>query len=150
MLEELETKIFRPAAVLPRFARSVHTLAPDQTLGDMLRRIRDDGYARYPVYGPEGFVGLLTTKGISVWLASAIEESDLEAAFEQVTVADLLESDSRRERVAFVGRDALVDDVDRMFDERRPLEAVLVTEHGRLHEQPLAMICPGDLVGSNG
>ncbi|MHC5023653.1 MAG: CBS domain-containing protein [Planctomycetota bacterium] len=143
-LERIERKLSAPDRVFPRFERTVRTLAPDSTLADALGLIRDDGFSRYPVYGREGFVGLLTANGVTRWCADQLHGGHLEVDATAVHVADLLEADHHRENVAFVARDALVDDVDEMFSDTT-LEAVIITEHGRTHEKPLGMICPPDV-----
>lgn len=143
-LEAIEQRLLAPQRVIPRFARPVQSLAPESTLADALDLIRDDGHSRYPVYGDGSFAGLLTTNGVARWCAGQLKEGRLEIDARAVRVADLLAADHRREQVAFVARDALVDDVDEMFTEQT-LEAVIITEHGRPHEKPLGMICPPDV-----
>jgi hypothetical protein len=44
-----------------------------------------------------------------------------------------------------VARDALIDEVDDLYSGKQPLEAVIVTEHGRPSERPLGIICASDV-----
>lgn len=144
-LERIEQKMFSPERVLPRFQREVRTLGPDDTLARVMSLIRDDGYSRYPVYGREGFIGLLTANGVARWCARQTKNDRLEVELSSTPVSDVLEIDHRREAVVFVSRDSFIDDVEERFREQEPLEAVIVTEHGKVHQQPIGLICPADI-----
>jgi CBS domain-containing protein len=146
-LERIEQAAFSPEKVLPRFAAQVITLRPEQSMVDAWTLMRDDGFTRYPVYDDAEFVGLLTSNGFARWVASRLKGAIIEFDAGQVRVADLLAKDHRRERVRFVSRDVLIDDVDELFAEVKGLEAVIITEHGKPHERPLGMICPSDIAG---
>ena len=146
-LERIEQQMFSPERVVPRFQREVRTLAPDDSVAHVLSLIQDDGYSRYPVYSREGFVGLLTPNGVARWIASHMKGNRLEVDVAAAPVSDVLAADHRREAVAFVSRDAFIDDVEEQFREQRPLEAVIITEHGKVHQQPIGLIGPGDLAG---
>jgi predicted transcriptional regulator len=147
-LERVEQRMLDPERVIPRFQRKVLTLAPDQSLAQTWNLVRESGYSRFPVYDKEGFVGLLTTNGFTQWCASRFQGSKLEIDASAVSVAEVLAVDSRRDRVAFVSREALVDDVDDLYSQRGEagrLEAVLITEHGKRHERPIGLICASDI-----
>lgn len=144
-LERIEKELFSPERVVPRFERNVTALSPDQSLAEVLDLLRDDGYSRYPVYANEGFVGLLTSNGIARWAAGHVTGGRLEIDLNEVKLADVLAEDHRKDRVAFVSRDALIDDVDDRFSHEKHLEAVLITPSGKPHEKPIGMICAPDI-----
>jgi predicted transcriptional regulator len=144
-LEQIEKELFSPERVVPRFERKVITLSPDQTLAEVLDMLRDDGYSRYPVYAKEGFAGLLTSNGIARWAAGNVKQDRLEIDLSTVKLADVLMEDHRKDRVAFVSRDAFIDDVDDLFTREKQLEAVLITPSGKPHEKPIGMICAPDV-----
>jgi predicted transcriptional regulator len=144
-LERIEKHLFSPERVVPRFEKKVVTLSPDQSLADVLDLIRDDGYSRYPVYANEGFVGLLTSNGIARWAAGHVKQHRLEIDLSSVKLSDVLEQDHRRDCVAFVSRDVLIDDVDDLFTQEKHLEAVLITPGGKPHEKPIGMVCAPDV-----
>lgn len=149
-LEEIERRMFSPPQVLPRFKRHVTTLTPDQSLSDVFALIRHDGYSRYPVYDRGTFVGLLTSNGLARWGAMHVVGGRLEADLREVRVSDVLGADHRKDHVAFMPRDGFVDDAVQLYRDNPRLEAVIITEHGRASEQPLGMMCAGDLAGLNG
>jgi CBS domain-containing protein len=144
-LEKIEQRILDPERVIPRFERNVLTLAPDTTLAEAWNLVRDSGRSRFPVYGREGFIGLLTSNGFARFCADRVVDGRLELDATKVQIADVLQADHRKDQVAFVGRNALVDDVDGLYSRKEPLEAVLITEHGKLSERPIGMICAADV-----
>lgn len=144
-LEEIEDRMFSPPSVNSKFVKKVTILQADQSLNDVLELIRSDGYSRYPVYDGKSFVGLLTTNGLARWFASHVNGGTLDHNLQTVSITEVLKSDHRKEAVAFVTKKALIDDVEAMFIDRHPLEAVIITEHGRTHEMPLGLIGPADI-----
>lgn len=149
-LERIEKSAFWPEKVLPRFTAKVVTLRTDQTLAEAWALVRDDGYSRYPVYETDSsnrrsFIGLLTANGFARWCAAQLKGTRLNVDAGQVRVADVLAKDHRRDNVEFVSAETLIDDVDQMFREIKPLEAVIVTRHGGRDEPPLGLICGADL-----
>ena len=144
-LEKIEQRMFSPESVNSKFVKKVTVLQSDQSLNDVLKLIRSDGYSRYPVYDGKSFVGLLTTNGLARWLASHVNDGIVDSNLQTVSISEVLEADHRKEAVAFVTRKALIDDVETMFTNRHPLEAVIITEHGRTHETPIGLIGPADI-----
>lgn len=147
-LEHVEKAVFSPERVLPRFQREVVSLHTDQPILDAWQLMRDDGYSRYPVYDRRnggGFSGLLTSNGLARWTASQLKGPTLSVDTSKVSVGDVLDKDHRKQSVVFVARNALIDDIDELFREHTPLEAVIITESGKPHEKPLGMICATDI-----
>ena len=144
-LEKIEQRIVAPERVTPRFQKVVLTVEPDTTLDETWKKISDTGVSRFPVYGREGCLGLLTSNGIGRWCAKQVKSGRLEIDARSITVSEVMTEDTRRERIAFVARDALMDDVNDLYSGKKPLEAVIVTEHGRPSERPLGIICASDV-----
>jgi glycosyltransferase involved in cell wall biosynthesis len=90
-------------------------------------------------------LGLLTSNGIARWAAGNVKQDRLEIDLNTVKLADVLMEDHRKDRVAFVSRDAFIDDVDDLFTREKQLEAVLITPSGKPHEKPIGMICAPDV-----
>ncbi|MCH7848837.1 MAG: CBS domain-containing protein [Planctomycetes bacterium] len=144
-LEAIEQRMFSPPSVSPQFVRKVITLRADQSLVDVLELVRNDGYSRYPVYEDKRFVGLLTTNGLARWMAEHAKTGRLDVDLREVSIEEVVAADHRKDSVAFVARSALLDDVDAMFSDHKPLEAVIITEHGKPHETPIGLISPADI-----
>jgi len=120
-------------------------LQANQPLADAWRLVREDGFSRYPVYEQNRFVGLLTSNGFARWCAQQLKGTKIDVDTADARVGDVVAFDHRREAVEFVSREALIDDVEQLFREARPLEAVLITEHGRPDQSPIGMICAQDM-----
>jgi len=146
-LERVEKEVFSPERVTPRFARRVMTVRPDQSLADVWRLVHQDGFSRYPVYGDGGFVGLLTSDGFLRWCAAQMNGTRLDVDASSVRVEDVLEKDHRKAAVVFVSRNALIDDVEDVFAQTKPPEAVIITERGRPDERPIGLVCAADIAG---
>ena len=146
-LERIEQAMFSPERVDRKFQRPVTILTPAQTLAEAFALIRDDGYSRYPVYGDDGFIGLATANGFARWVAGQFAGGQVEFDPTTVTIETILEMDHRKDLVVFISRDALVDDVVQIFADRKPLEAVIITENGRMHEKPLGLVSAMDIAG---
>lgn len=145
-LEEIERSLFAPERVVPKFQCAVRTVDADDSLSDVADAIRTTGFTRFPVYRSGSFLGLLTSDGLVREFAGKVTGGRLEVQLGEVRVADALEVDRRRERTAFVSRETPVDDVEVLFRENPRLEAVIITEHGRLTEKPMGLITPSSVL----
>lgn len=147
-LERIETLLFSPEQVLPRFERDVQTLEADQSLAEAWQLVRDDGYSRYPVYDHREFVGLLTSNGFARYAASQLDASGtLHLDASAIPVRDVLGADHRRDHVEFVRPQTLIEDVAQSFVRNPRLEAVFITRNGKSHEKPMGIICAPDIAG---
>lgn len=144
-LEHIEQQILAPERVEKRFLRHVLTLQPDQSLAEAFHMVQGNGYSRYPVYDKSRFVGMVTANGFTRWVAGQMKNSHIHIDAAEVRIGDILDRDHRRDRATFVSRNALLDDVEQLFEKNKALEAVIITEHGREDEQPIGMICPADV-----
>lgn len=145
-LERIESLMFSPEKVMPRFEREVLTLRADQPVSEAWQLVRGDGYSRYPVYDGGAFVGLLTSNGFARYCADRIaDDGTLHIDTQAVTVAEVLKVDHRRDLVEFVHGNTLIEDAAQMFTRNPRLEAILITEHGKSHHEPVGMICAPDI-----
>jgi CBS domain-containing protein len=103
-LEKIEQRIVAPERVTPRFQKVVLTVEPETTLDETWKKISDNGISRFPVYGREGCLGLLTSNGIGRWCAKQVKGGRLEIDAKSVTVGEVMTADTRRERIAYVAR----------------------------------------------
>ena len=148
-LEDIERRLFSPDTVIPKFQRKVQRLQSDDSLARAWELMRDTGFTRFPVYENGSFIGLLTSNGFSRWCAKhASEKGKLNVNANEIEVREVLAADHRREFAAFTAADTPVDDVAVMFRENPTLEAVIVTEHGRLTQKPIGLICASDILSA--
>ena len=144
-LEQVDSLLAAPNRLLPRFARSVTRLAAHRSLAETLELVRSTGYARFPVYEGEEFLGLLTANGIARFIAGLELHEGCTGDLREVTVGEVLERDHRRDLVRFLSEFATLDEAILAFSADHRLDCVIVTKDGTAHRPPLALITSRDL-----
>ena len=128
--EQFHIRLTQPPRAIPTFQRAVAMVRPEHSLQHVLSLVNEHDYSQFPVYGDDGFHGLLTENGITRWLARHVTEQLELVDFNEVTVSEVLGTEENREDVMFVGRNTPVPEIKEFFAERRLLEAVLITTRG--------------------
>lgn len=146
-LHSCRTRLMKPECVIPVFQRDVKTVSADDSLAHVLKLVRDTNFSQFPVMGAHGFRGLLTENGITRWLAEHVGSSMSLVEFDDITVAQALADEEKRQNARVVARNARVDDVIAMFAANRLLEAVLITETGKVAERFLGIATRWDVLG---
>lgn len=144
-LEQVDAMLAAPNRLLPRFARAVTRLDADRSLADTLALVRTTGYARFPVYRGDEFLGLLTANGITRHVAGLELRDGCTGDLRTVTVGEVLERDHRRDLVRFLPEFATLDDAIHAFASDHRLDCVIVTRDGTAHRPPLTLITSRDL-----
>jgi hypothetical protein len=144
-LEQVDSLLAAPNRLLPRFARPVTRLDADRSLADTLGLVRSTGYARFPVYRGEEFLGLLTANGIARFVAGLELRDGCTGDLRKVSVGEVLERDHRRDLVRFLPEYASLDDAIHAFASDHRLDCVIVTKDGSAHRPPLTLITSRDL-----
>jgi hypothetical protein len=144
-LEQVDTLLAAPHRLLPRFARPVLRLDAGRSLADALELVRTSGFARFPVYRDDAFLGLLTANGITRFVAAQDLRDGCTGDLRTVTVGEVLERDHRRDLVRFLPEYASLDDAIHAFVSDRRLDCVIVTQDGSAHRPPLTLITSRDL-----
>ena len=145
-LTEFKNRLVAPERVIPRFAKSVVTISPADTLTRVLREIARRDFSQFPVYEQSRFKGLLTENGITRWLAKHIQRTFSLVDLEEAYVFELLREEEQRNNYHFVDKSFPVEEARRMFREREQLEAVLITERGQRAEPPLGLVTRWDML----
>ena len=97
-IESIESQIIEPEKVIPKFYGSVQTFQLTDFLSDLLKLVDEKKYSQFPIYEGNRFKGLLTTNGITNWLAQNINEeiiSITEATIEEMMYKILCKQISR-------------------------------------------------------
>jgi predicted transcriptional regulator len=145
-LAAIKKRLIAPEPVIPRFAKSVVTISPVDTLAHVLREISVREFSQFPVYNSGKFKGLLTENGITRWLAKHVQRTLSLVDVEEVYVSDLLREEEQRNNYHFVAKIFPVEEARRMFREKEQLEAVLITAAGQRSEPPLGIITRWDML----
>jgi predicted transcriptional regulator len=140
-----------------QFPKEVDTVTSDETLSNVLGRMRDKDFSQFPVYDGRDFKGLLTENGVVQWLAesifggkSVVESYDITSRkilLQSTSVKEVLKKDENRVNVIFVENILTVREVRQHFSENNVLEAILITENGRSDEELLAIATRWDMAG---
>jgi predicted transcriptional regulator len=134
------------ARVLPKFSKKVETVAPQDSLASVLRKITELSFSQFPIYSGTTCKGLLTENGITRWLADHVTNELSIVELEEVAVRDVLSKEEKRKNWEFVSRVESVESVRGLFTDKKLLEAVLITDSGSDRESPLGIVTRWDVM----
>ena len=151
LIERIASELTDPDKVIPRFAKDVVYVKPDETLSRILSLVYRHRYTQFPVYETgRGVSGLITYNGIVNWLAQNYREPSFSSL--DVTAKELLRFEDPRDNFRVVGQGADVYEVKEIFAQNvdrtsQKVNAVIVTGDGTHHAPLLGIITPSDIVG---
>lgn len=148
LIEHIEKLLSKPVTVGTSFAREVHTFQSNDTLSEVLRKVRDKKFKHIPIYEKDEFMGLLTASGIMRWLAATVEEETISR--EITTMDDMLKYERNGNTYRFIASNTSVYEAEEIFKNSvlsgHKLEALLITRNGRKDETLTGIITPIDLI----
>jgi CBS domain. len=138
-----------PRALTNHPRRDVRIARPSEPISAVLSVVRKYRYSQLPVYKASGeYVALLTTNAIACWLANQLEDPELGLAEDQ-PVSAVLPFIEPHEVAVHVARSITAAEAIEALSEGgsrgRPATALIVTQNGRPHEKPLALLAADDL-----
>jgi predicted transcriptional regulator len=139
-------RLINRASVIPTFQRKVETVSITHSLAHVLKIIAKRDYSQFPVYEGSGFKGLLTENGITHWLANHVNTDLSLIEMSEVYVKEVLPLEHARKNYQFVARNMRVDDVSDLFAINGALEAVLITDKGKVTEVLLGISTRWDMM----
>ncbi len=172
-LEAIDEELRKPIPLRSLAAREVVTVDSTDPIGKVLNLVHSKGFVRFPVRRDGRIVALLTASGIMRWIAShdlescaipaakgakkassgALDQSASNAdsdsivcAIASVSVGEALSRDHRKDEYAVLPRDATADDALSLWTKNPRLEAVILTEHGKIDEMPVGIATATDLI----
>lgn len=147
-IEYIDQLLARPILVGQVFRKNVITFQTTDSLKDVLDVIEERKYTQFPIYNGRDFRGLITTAGITNWLADVANHKI--AVHEMPTVEDILRYEKKRTNYKFISRYLTVYHAKELFKEGvengNRYEALLITEHGNPHQKLIGIITPLDLM----
>lgn len=150
-IEKIDRALAKPKLVGQVFQKNVLTFQSEDSLAYALDVIRKRKFTQFPVYEGNEFKGLVTTVGITNWLATNLTD-DYQIG-EMPTLGDILRHEKNRINYKFVSRFITVYDAEEIFkqgvERGKRFEALLITEHGKQHQKLLGMITPIDIMDVN-
>ena len=148
MIEDIDAKLSRPAIVGEMFKKRVKTFQTNDSLRHALNIIRTRKYTQFPVYAGDSFKGLVTTAGITYWLAKSMVNKELPKYMP--TLSNVLNFEKNQVNYKFIARSTSVYEAVEIFKEGvefgKRYEALLITENGKPHQKLLGIITPHDVM----
>jgi len=147
-IEYIDATLARPMLVGQMFRKRVLVFQESDSLKHVLKVIHQRKYTQFPVYFNKQFRGLITTVGITNWLASKMGGGYLPKGIP--TLHDILMHEKNRVNYKFVSRYITIYEAEEIFkqgvERGRRFEALLITEHGKPHQKLIGIITPLDIV----
>ncbi|WP_431811625.1 CBS domain-containing protein [Lysinibacillus sp. FW12] len=147
-IEYIDATLAKPMLVGQMFRKRVFVFQENDSLAHVLKVIRQRKYTQFPVYYNRQFKGLITTVGITNWLASKMGGDHLPKGIP--TLYDILMHEKNRVNYKFVSRYITIYEAEEIFkqgvERGRRFEALLITEHGKPHQKLIGIITPLDIV----
>lgn len=147
-IEHIDEIIARPKLVGQLFRKRVMAFQITDSLRYTLKVIRKRKYTQFPVYEGQQFQGLLTTVGITNWLASSMIQTNLPKTIP--TLRDILHHEKNDHNYKFISRYMTIYEAEEIFkqgvERGRRFEALLITEHGKPHQKLIGIVTPIDIM----
>lgn len=147
-IEHIDQVLAKPKLVGQLFRKRVLTFQTTDSLKHTLKAIRKQRYTQFPVYEGRKFRGLVTTVGITNWLATSVVSNRL--ASHIPTLKDILHHEKNTQNYRFISRYMTIYEAEEIFklgvERGRRYEALLITEHGRPHQKLIGIVTPIDIM----
>ncbi|WP_226670861.1 CBS domain-containing protein [Metabacillus litoralis] len=146
-IEKIARQLSAPPKVMKIATKTVVTLQSTHSIEYVIKTMATSSYNQFPIYQDHQFSFLLTEGALTNWLARHIKDGQINLT---KSTADELKGYEDEHNVSFVSKNMnileLEDLFEQFFQQKRKLEAVIVTENGSSNERPLGIITPWDLI----
>lgn len=142
-IEQIEEELKSPEKVYPLFKRDVIHFNSSDLFTNVLKTINEKKFTHFPIYKNKGLIGLLTEKGIAVWLANHVKDEPLN--MKNILIEEIVAEDKNRNNYLFIKTTMSVEVAADLMKNDCRLEALFITENGKVTESPLGIITPSDL-----
>lgn len=140
----IEKELTEPKKVASQFYRNVETFQMDHTLAQMLEKINEKGFTKFPVYDGANFRGLITEKGITMWFAKNIGQNPKEVLLKEVLTYEQVDN------YKFISADTTVLEAIDIYKGKvgngTRLQALLITKSGYPSKDLLGIITSLDIM----
>ncbi|ATJ83385.1 hypothetical protein ACFPTY_10215 [Halomonas beimenensis] len=142
-LDNIIQQIEKPALVVQHFQVPIREFDPDDSMVEVLHFLASQDFSQTFVR-VDGALRILTANTIQRWLGRNATDELIECT---VPVSQVMAYQELPGELRFASRQTtLVSALDAFDGEKHPhLAALVITEHGREHEKPLALLTPSDL-----
>ena len=147
-IEYMDSTLAKPTLVGQMFRKKVHVFQERDSLKHVLKVIHSRKFTQFPVYHKNQFKGLVTTVGITNWLATTMSRYQLPKHIP--SMHDILMHEKNKVNYKFVSRYITIYEAEEIFkqgvERGRRFEALLITEHGKPQEKLIGIITPLDIM----
>lgn len=149
MIEEIADELVKPKKLIPVFKKNVKVFEKKHSVMDVLTVIKEHGFSQFPIYEEGNFVGLITDRGITRWMANQLTISTEICLVGRV--ADVLSLEKNNRNYMFMNQDQTIYDAREKYNRHLDLynsrlEAILITDTGKANETLLGMATPYDII----
>ncbi|MEQ8791329.1 MAG: CBS domain-containing protein [Pirellulaceae bacterium] len=145
-VERIRDALLQPQLLHSLFHKVVVCCRPEDSVGAAAQKMHEHDFSQLPVYDGKQSVGLLTTDTVARWLSSRLASGV--GLVEEESVRDVLACQQYEQTQEFASHRATVTDAfgwwEKHFHRGRPLQAILLTPHGRPSEMPTGIVTLGD------
>ena len=146
-IEKIANVFNRPNYALSIATKKVLYFDYNDNILKVTEAIRQYNYSKFPIYKNKEFIGLLTAGSIVKWMAQNMVSSSVNLA--DTHVFDIMKYE-KDHPIEFVAKSTNIFDVETIFGKshkvKKKLEALIITENGKIDEVPLGIITPWDLI----
>lgn len=147
-IEKIDRVLSKPKLVGQVFQKAVFTLQSTDSLIHVLDIIRRRKFTQFPVYEGQEFRGLITTVGITNWLATNLNEHN--QLNDMPTLGDILRHEKNRVNYKFISKYITIYDAEDIFkqgvERGKRFEALLITENGKPNQKLVGIVTPIDIM----
>ena len=141
-------EVIEPTPLIPTFGGPVRCFSPNETLPGVLGFMRKNDFSQVVVKENNGVLQMLTVEGVAWWLADQLEDGQVSAGAVRLDSILGLEPQGcfgimGPEKTIFDAADAFRNSIHRKATR---LYAIVITENGGDHDNPIGFVTPWDLV----
>lgn len=144
-IEQILNYLIKEPVVYPEFATEVQIVNASDTMYRVMKIIEDTQYTQFPVYEGDKFINLLTENVLTRWLAKhVVKIQEMGFADLRETASDALKLHDDEEHWEFIPRHMTIVAATALFAEKPVLEALIITERGKVTETPIGILTRSD------
>lgn len=145
-IRDIQEHLINPVLAEQLFSKKVITVACNDKLSKLFSLIKKTKHTRYPVYDANHFCGLVTENSIAHWLARNVSYQQNEIVVADISIETVLNVNKNRINYQFISKDTRVDEARVLFFDNSRLEALLMTETGRIQQRLLGIATRWDVL----
>ena len=143
-IQAIASKLENPPSVFPAFREDIQPFALNDAIGDAAAYMYQHSYSQVVIVDKSVVCSVLTANTLARWLGRNVAEGLVD--LEETPVSDVLECAEFEDNFKLVSKACNCYEAIEMFqqaqEQGKPLDALLISEHGRSNETTLGIITP--------